>query len=98
MQEADCRAHYAGTPMDKQMLSVSGGIQRIRIPVTGLYKITADGAHGGQSNLPSPSSGVSFGGAGATAWGVHLLEQGTILNVVVGQAGDFRSSSGGGSW
>ena len=74
-------------------LTVSSGIQRWTVPVTGYYQLTAAGAGGGTS-----FSGIT-GTRGVIVSNTVLLLQGQILYIVVGQKGVngiSSSTSGGG--
>lgn len=96
----DCNRIYGPNSFEKKMLvDVIKGVQRIRIPNTGLYMVHAEGARGGDAYLPSDSNNPNYyGGSGAVAWGLFELEEGQILNMVIGQPGNWRSSSGGSNW
>lgn len=92
---AQCLTSYHKDSFEASMLkSVVGGIQRIRIPSTGLYLIHAEGARGGDAFINSDSQSLYYGGAGAVAWGLFQLEAGQILNIAVGQQGHWRSTAG----
>ena len=68
----------------------NGGIQRYTVTKSGVYRIEALGAQGGEG-----IEGISQdGGFGARIVGSFVFEAGDILNVVVGQVG---STNGGGS-
>ena len=77
-------------------LTVSSGIQRWTVPVTGYYQLTAAGAGGGTSY-----AGI-IGGRGVIVSNTVLLLQGQILYIAVGQKGvngtfsNSQSGSGGG--
>jgi hypothetical protein len=75
-------------------VTVTGGIQSFTIPVTGPYRITAIGGQGGYN-----------GGYGAMISGDFTLSAGTVLKILVGQAGTQASNGtyiggggGGGSY
>lgn len=97
---SQCRNIYGNTNTiaGSMLISVVSGVQRVRIPTTGLYMIRAEGARGGDAYLPSESSYHYWGAQGAVSWGLFHLEAGQILNLVVGQPGSHRSTVGGGSW
>jgi hypothetical protein len=63
-------------------------IQKVTVATTGIYDITAYGAHGGAS------VGVS-GGAGAEVGGDFTLTKGERLEIVVGGAGGYGQTSPG---
>eukprot|EP00050_Salpingoeca_kvevrii_P018124 m.71013 g.71013 ORF g.71013 m.71013 type:complete len:1871 (-) comp7913_c1_seq2:312-5924(-) len=74
------------------------GFQRFEIPSTGLWKITAFGAAGGDGR-----NNVGYrGGLGSKVWTHMELKKGDIVNVVVGQSGRYApggsidGNSGGG--
>ena len=72
-------------------LNVSSGIQYWTVPVSGLYEITAAGAMGGGSNASS----------GRIVRGRLVINQGTVLKILVGQSGvvgsaDAATGGGGG--
>jgi hypothetical protein len=81
---------YASTNLSGSV-TVTGGIQSFTIPVTGPYRITAIGAQGGYN-----------GGYGAMISGDFTLTAGTVLKILVGQAGtqgnngSYTAGGGGG--
>lgn len=62
------------------LVQVTGGIQSWTVPYTGGFRITAVGASGG-------SIGTYTGGLGASMTGDFTLTAGTVLRILVGQAG-----------
>ena len=76
----DCASFYAtSVPLE----DVVRGIQQIRIPGSGRWKITVFGAAGGDASL-GPERG---GGRGAKTYAEVDLNIGDVVNVVVGQYG-----------
>lgn len=81
---------YASTNLNGSV-TVTGGIQSFTVPLTGPYRITAVGGRGGYD-----------GGFGASITGEFTLTAGTVLRVLVGQAGtqlgngSFIAGGGGG--
>ena len=69
-------------------LTVSSGIQRWTVPVTGYYQLTAAGAGGGTSN------NRIAGGKGVIVSTSVLLSQGQVLYIVVGQKGLIGTYAG----
>ncbi|KAH3743655.1 TNF receptor-associated factor 5 [Pelomyxa schiedti] len=63
-------------------VTLSRGIQRWVVPLSGTFKITAVGASGG-----SGGSGGSDAGLGAVVTSVVELTRGQVLNILVGQPG-----------
>ncbi len=78
---------YSGTNLEG-LVSVVNGIQNWEVPTTGTYTIEVYGAQGGGSH----------GGLGAKMRGDFELSEGTILKILVGQAGSYSNpmTSGGG--
>ena len=72
-------------------LTVSAGIQRWTVPVTGYYQLTAAGAGGGTSQ-----NGIT-GGRGVIVSNTVLLLQGQVLYIVVGQKGLAGTFGGNGT-
>lgn len=73
------------------LVTSNSGVQVWTVPVNGQYSIEAFGAEGGGS------TGASFpGGKGSRIKGTFNLTQGTVLNIVVGQAGASAGSGGSG--
>ena len=70
------------------LVTVSLGIQSWTVPATGLYRIAAYGAKGG--------NGSGTGGSGATMQGDFNLTGGQVLKILVGQLGDNGTAQGGG--
>lgn len=87
---AQCDAVYAGTDLAGRV-SVSGGIQLFTVPSSGVYTVTLAGAAGG-------STSSHRGGNGAILTTTMALTEGTVLQILVGQAGTGRDSpaAGGG--
>jgi len=76
--QAQCNTAYSGTPL-QGIVTVTSGIQYWTVPSTGRYTIEAFGAKGG---------GVHTTGApGARMRGDFTLTAGTVLKILVGQAG-----------
>jgi cysteine-rich repeat protein len=84
--QSACDGSYAGQPHLVGAVSVTSGIQYWTVPAFGTYRITVNGAKGGNH-----SSGV--GGSGARLEGDFNLSDGTVLKILVGQKG-----SDGGPW
>lgn len=79
-----CQTAYAAQSSLLTSLAMPGyqGYQEWTVPATGSYTITAAGAGGGTT----PQS-IAVGGRGAILSGTFNLTAGTVLQVVVGQAG-----------
>ena len=96
---AQCLASYSGQSELLSTMAMPGyqGYQEWTVPATGNYTITAAGAGGGKS-----SNIKGAGGRGAVLRGSFDLVQGTVLQIVVGQAGidaqtiTYGSTDGGG--
>ena len=94
--QSACDAEYAGTLLDPSGLlpvSVTGGLQRITIQISGTYQIAAMGAKGGDVTYEVGASG----GQGASAIGEMLLSAGDVLVVLVGQPGVADTAHGSGN-
>jgi hypothetical protein len=79
--ESACETAYASTgwASDDTLFGVDLGIQQWTVPSTGTYRIVARGSQGGETT----ASGVP--GLGARVEGTFQLQQGEILQIVVGQ-------------
>jgi len=77
--QAQVNAAYLTTNLNGSV-QVVGGIQTWTAPYTGGYRIEASGASGG-------SSPANAGGLGARMAGDFTLTAGTVLRILVGQAG-----------
>jgi hypothetical protein len=75
--------------------SYDGIIQFDTIAVTGTYDITADGSQGTPAIAPPGSIGPP-GGLGASVSGDIVLQQGAVLEIVVGGQGSAAVNGGGG--
>jgi hypothetical protein len=82
--QTQCTEAYAGTPLDGEVTVTGSGLQSLTVSLTDTYLITASGAAGGTSQFE--------GGLGAVESGIFSLTAGTVLQVVVGQAGTGSSS------
>ncbi|MCC6372500.1 MAG: T9SS type A sorting domain-containing protein [Bacteroidia bacterium] len=71
--------------------SPTSGIQSWTVPTSGLYRITAYGASGGDA-----TSYVTTPGYGAIMAGDFNLTAGQVIRVLVGQMGQDRTTSAGG--
>ncbi len=87
--QAQITTAYTGTTLAGQV-TVSAGIQKWVVPQTGVYRIVASGALGGDATSgPAP-------GKGATIAGDFLLQAGDTIRILVGQKGVDRNFSAGG--
>ena len=92
----DCRTSYstaeaANWKNNTSVYAVTAGIQQWTVPASGNYRITAQGAVGGCTAPGTP----------ATMAGTFSLTRGTVLHLLVGQAGlciGSLGSGGGGSF
>jgi large repetitive protein len=82
--QAQCTSAYAGTSLDAEVTVSGSGIQTWTAPATGTYIISASGAQGGTNQ--------NTGGRGAVESGTFSLTAGTVLQILVGQAGAGSSS------
>jgi hypothetical protein len=87
-----CAPEYLDDYQNADYLSVVAGIQHWTVPVTGTYRIEAWGAKGGNG-----------GGNGARMAGDFVLQEGDVLDIIVGQMGtkapsEVGSGGGGGSF
>lgn len=86
---ADCTTAYTGTPL-AGAVTVTGGIQSWTVPSTGMYRIEAFGAQGASGTT------MFVGGLGARMRGDFMFTSGTVLQVLVGQAGSGQGSGSNG--
>ena len=70
----------------------SGGVQQFRIPNSGFYRFTAFGAAGGFGGALGPLSVSTVGGRGAVVASTVYLVKNTLINMVIGQSGTYRST------
>lgn len=80
----DCMQHYDES-VRSHIRSIQRGVQQFVVPSTGLWRIWAYGAAGGNSDT-SPNT-VRRSGAGALVQASFNLSAGDVLNIVVGQSG-----------
>ena len=90
-------SHYTGQDQDDQV-TLSSGIQQWTVPYTGEYRIEAVGAAGGHDKKQNSTQYI---GRGTRMVGTFNLSQGEMIQILVGQEGEIRSSgkiggSGGG--
>eukprot|EP00041_Stephanoeca_diplocostata_P031752 m.996666 g.996666 ORF g.996666 m.996666 type:complete len:2211 (+) comp24021_c0_seq2:83-6715(+) len=94
-QTADCQAAYQYSQFPTGFfLTVSGGIQRFRVPTSGIYKVTAAGARGGRGYY----SASKTGGAGAVVTALYNLSSSSTISIAVGQPGSSRQNTGQSNW
>ncbi len=68
------------------VVTVTSGVQFWTVPATGTYRITANGAQGG-------NGGGRTGGLGASMRGDFTLTAGSVIKILVGQQGGNRVGS-----
>ncbi len=88
--QAQINNAYSGTELDGQVTRIGDGTQQWTVPKSGLYTIEAWGAKGGNGG----NSGS--GGRGARMYGEFELEEGEVINVMVGQMGQPHTHGGSG--
>lgn len=93
--QSQINSSYSGTTLAGKVTS-SNGIQLWTVPEIGIYSIEVRGARGGTQSQQN-------GGYGAQLKGDFLLQAGTVLKILVGQAGEDGSiddgcGGGGGSF
>ncbi|HNY01973.1 MAG TPA: hypothetical protein PKG48_05275 [Bacteroidales bacterium] len=81
--QANVNSAYTGTSLAGLVTVSTQGIQEWTVPATGDYYIDAYGAAGASSY-----GGFRAGGLGAYAKGTFSLTAGTVLKIIVGQAGN----------
>lgn len=74
---------------DAVTITYSGGIQQWTVPLTGLYRLQAYGAKGGDMPYSSAYYRGGSGGQGGFAEGYLILGKDDIIYVVVGGAGAY---------
>lgn len=89
---------YAGSALSGNVIS-NNGIQTWTVPETGQFTIKVYGASGGYGGSTTDNGGA---GKGARMVGTFNLNQGDILNIIVGQEGisngHWAGGGGGGSF
>jgi len=85
-------AAYTATTLDGQVTINTQGIQEWTVPITGLYRLDAIGAAGGNTFY----STVLKGGRGASISCEIKLTAGTNIKIIVGQEGESIAVGGGG--
>lgn len=94
--QSQCNTTYSSSSL-AGLVSVSGGIQSWTVPVTATYTVVVAGAVGG-----SATGNTGFGGGlGAVLSTQVSLTQGTVLKILVGQAGSnvtYSAGGGGGTY
>lgn len=86
-----CSTEYLSTPLEGEV-EVIDGVQRWVVPASGTYVVDALGAAGGGATL----IGAGSAGEGAIVSSELILEEGDVLNILVGQQGTGGSRVGGG--
>lgn len=88
--QSEINAAYTNTNLDGLVTVNEPGIQEWVVPVSGMYKIKAAGASGAEIG------GSGEPGLGAVMEGVFFLQEGQVIDIVVGQEGTTTSTNGGG--
>jgi hypothetical protein len=86
--QTQANSTYSNTSLNGQV-TVTSGIQYWVVPASGVYKIEAYGAKGGNGSSTT-------GGNGAKMQGEFSFTNGQILKILVGQVGGNGNSAGGG--
>ena len=86
---------WVGETSPAYLTMASTGVQKWTVPKNGRYTITACGAHGAVSPQMSGTPSIR-GGRGVIVTGDIDLTAGTVLNIIVGQAGTGGNGHGGG--
>ena len=86
---SQCQTAYAGQPFLASNFSVSSGKQILTISTGGVYRITAIGACGADTN---PAGKV--GGKSASMSGNFTLSAGDVITMLVGQKGSLSTNAG----
>lgn len=90
---SDCINSYSNSWVNEEnnFNIITQGIQEWRVPETGNYKLTLQGASGGNTSLND------IGGRGIIIEGVVNLTKDTILRIIVGsRGGNYSNNAGGG--
>ncbi|MCP2029287.1 gliding motility-associated-like protein [Flavobacterium sp. HSC-32F16] len=90
--QAQVTTAYTATTLAGAVTVTTQGIQEWTVPVTGIYKIEALGAQGGDVNINC----VQTGGLGAKMSGNFSLTAGQVIKIIVGQTGLSNNRDGGG--
>ena len=88
--QEDCESEYLDTSLEG-VVTLNEGIQQWVVPQSGNYKIEVFGAQGG-----GVTNGGINAGLGSRMSGNFDLEQGEVLNILVGQMGIQESQYSGG--
>lgn len=85
---SQCESSYSSQSWvsDAAFYDTQSGVQMWTVPISGTYQIEVFGAQGG------PNHCGDVGGLGAQMSGEFSLQGGTILNIIVGQAGVVSNS------
>jgi hypothetical protein len=86
--QSQCDSAYSGTNLEGEVNVVGEGIQEWTVPEDGNYRIKAAGA-------TMDRQYADYRGGGAIIRGNFVLEQGTQLNILVGQEGITGGGGGG---
>ena len=87
-KQEDCDVAYQGTNNAEEQVELHHGIQKWKVPATGLYLITAVGASG-------RATGPLGGGRGAILTGNFHLQANEIILILVGQQSNFEPGVAG---
>jgi hypothetical protein len=88
--QSDCDSEYTGTTLDGEV-TLQGGIQVWTVPASALYRIETWGAASGEIL----NYAVENSGRGAYISGDFELEEGDVLQILVGQQGEESLRVGG---
>jgi len=88
--QSQCNSAYSGTNLEG-IVTVDNGIQRITIQAGTYVSIRGAGARGGYGS----NSTIALGAVLQTD-SIYFVDTGTILNILVGQAGENGSYNAGG--
>ena len=88
--QSSCDSEYLGGTLEG-LVTVNSGVQEWEVPDTGTYQITVVGASGGTNTYNSYTNGK-----GIQMHGEFDLNQGDLLQIMVGQQGETHGYTGGG--
>jgi hypothetical protein len=91
-----CNCAAAGTMGTESTFKFDGSIVNWTAAASGVYRITVNGAQGGNAQIQAPTGPLNVGGLGSGVQANYYIAAGTTLDILVGGQGGAGTLSGAG--
>lgn len=94
--QSQCDSAYSGTNLEGDVDVAGEGIQEWTVPEGGIYEVRVAGAEGGDGCDSDSCGDIAPGARGAVVEATFELDEGQVLDILVGQRGRTHFSGDGG--